>query len=304
SASYWLNGRSVIRDRNPWFGKGKDLPYLAGYRPRVLHWSPNTGLTTAAVSVAPGRDLDAGYRLITGRSRGNLMMFPTTAYDAVKDVMYLGYVQYTENDGAWTDPTVDPYAENVSRFVGNGDLYLTYSADGGATWAGPMNLTNTPAYDERHLILNDEVVDGKVHMFYIGDGQPGYESFQYFGAGTWLTSSVYYHAVSASALTGIRDKVDQGVPGEFALMQNYPNPFNPVTKIEFYLAKAGEVKLNVYNVLGQKIATLLDQKLAAGSHEIVWKALDDMGYRVPSGVYFYRIEGDFGVQVKKMMLMK
>jgi hypothetical protein len=89
-------------------------------------------------------------------------------------------------------------------------------------------------------------------------------------------------------------------PQVFNVLQNYPNPFNPTTTIEFSLAEKSKVLLKVYNVLGQKVATLIDGEMQAG-----------ILYRVPfnssklvSGVYFYRLEAKGNVQVKKLVLMK
>ena len=94
-------------------------------------------------------------------------------------------------------------------------------------------------------------------------------------------------------------------PSQFALLQNYPNPFNPQTAIGFSLLDAGNVSLKVYDVLGQEVATLLDNELMeAGVHELQFDAS-----RLSSGVYFYRlnVQGENGVsfvQTKKMVLMK
>lgn len=97
--------------------------------------------------------------------------------------------------------------------------------------------------------------------------------------------------------TGIKERNE--IPEGFALDQNYPNPFNPSTTINFAIGKASNVKLTVYNILGQKVATLVDNFMNRGSYEVKFNAS-----RLSSGVYFYTIEaGDFRVN-KKMMLLK
>jgi hypothetical protein len=88
-------------------------------------------------------------------------------------------------------------------------------------------------------------------------------------------------------------------PNKFSLSQNYPNPFNPTTTITFNLAKSGYATLSVYNVLGQKVATLVSGNLNAGSHQINFNASN-----LSSGVYFYRLESDNNTSIKKMMLLK
>ncbi len=89
------------------------------------------------------------------------------------------------------------------------------------------------------------------------------------------------------------------VPMQFALNQNYPNPFNPSTKISFTLGKSAYTTLTVYNILGQRVATLLAGAMNAGSHEVTFDART-----LSSGVYFYRLESGAQVAVKKMMLVK
>ncbi len=94
------------------------------------------------------------------------------------------------------------------------------------------------------------------------------------------------------------------LPHAFALNQNYPNPFNPSTVISFELPKSGRAALNVFNVLGQKVATLQEGELAAGAHEVHWNACDESGHQVASGVYFYQLETDEYSDVKKMVLTR
>lgn len=89
------------------------------------------------------------------------------------------------------------------------------------------------------------------------------------------------------------------IPLEFMLMQNYPNPFNPGTTIEYALARPGHVRMEVFNILGQRLTVLVDEYLEAGYHKYTWNASG-----VPTGVYFYRIRsGDFE-KTRKMLLLK
>jgi hypothetical protein len=88
-------------------------------------------------------------------------------------------------------------------------------------------------------------------------------------------------------------------PATFVLEQNYPNPFNPTTKINYELQITNEIDLSVYNVLGQKIATLVSKKQSAGSHQVEW---DASGFA--SGVYYYVLKAGEFHQVRKMVLLK
>ena len=106
--------------------------------------------------------------------------------------------------------------------------------------------------------------------------------------------------------TGISEwELDETVrPEKFKLMQNYPNPFNPSTQIGYTLISAGPTKLEVYNMMGQRIRTLVDEERPAGSYRVMWDGRDDSGNRVVSGVYFYRLQTAKSVVTKRMILVK
>jgi len=93
-------------------------------------------------------------------------------------------------------------------------------------------------------------------------------------------------------------------PGTFSLSQNYPNPFNPETVIRYQLARTAEVKLEIYNLVGQKLTTLVDKKLSSGAHSVTWHGSDALGRPVASGVYIYRLQTDSFVESKKMLLLR
>ena len=100
-------------------------------------------------------------------------------------------------------------------------------------------------------------------------------------------------------LTWVDQSTGKTYPDKFNLSQNYPNPFNPSTKIKFALPKPENVKIDVYNTLGQKIETLLNQQMKAGHHEVEFNAQN-----LSSGLYYYRIEAGEFQDVKKMILLK
>jgi len=91
----------------------------------------------------------------------------------------------------------------------------------------------------------------------------------------------------------------QGIPGKFALEQNYPNPFNPTTNIQYQLASTANVKLAIYNLLGQKVAVLIDKRQSAGRYTITFDAS-----KLSSGLYLARLTAGNHIFVKKLMLIK
>ncbi|MDP3024809.1 MAG: T9SS type A sorting domain-containing protein [candidate division Zixibacteria bacterium] len=94
------------------------------------------------------------------------------------------------------------------------------------------------------------------------------------------------------------------LPEAFSLSQNYPNPFNPQTVIKYTLPKDCHVELTIYNTLGQKVKTLVNQYQSAGYKMVHWNSTNDKGNEVSSGIYFYKIKAGRYTDVKKMMVLK
>ncbi len=94
------------------------------------------------------------------------------------------------------------------------------------------------------------------------------------------------------------------IPTEFQLYSNYPNPFNPTTNIDFYLPQASDVKLDIYNILGQRVTRLIEGKVDAGMNTITWNSTDQNGNQVASGVYFYKLSVGDKSKSKRMVLVK
>ena len=94
-------------------------------------------------------------------------------------------------------------------------------------------------------------------------------------------------------------------PRHFALHANAPNPFNSETSIRFELAEESAVRLEVFDLLGQRVRVLVAEALSAGEHQVLWDGRDELGARVSSGVYIYRLRagGDFRQQ-RRMLLLK
>ena len=111
---------------------------------------------------------------------------------------------------------------------------------------------------------------------------------------SWVPSRRFWkvHNIGINLITNI-------IPSKFQLNQNYPNPFNPVTNIKFDIPKSSATKLIVYDALGREVATLVNEKLRAGSFQVDWD-----GSSYTSGVYIYRLEADEFVEVKKMVMVK
>jgi hypothetical protein len=94
------------------------------------------------------------------------------------------------------------------------------------------------------------------------------------------------------------------VPNPFLLDQNWPNPFNPSTNISFTLEKVDIVHLNIYNILGEKIKTLVTGEQSIGKHSFIWNGKNDYGISVSSGTYIYRLKVGQLTETKKMILIR
>lgn len=93
-------------------------------------------------------------------------------------------------------------------------------------------------------------------------------------------------------------------PNSFKLMQNYPNPFNPTTLIEYHLTDDSQINLTIYDILGKKINTIVNEYKQVGVHQIRWNGKNSEGHSVAGGIYFYKLQaGDF-IQTRKMVLLK
>ncbi len=120
----------------------------------------------------------------------------------------------------------------------------------------------------------------------------------YIDAITWSGMSGTSSERTFTTVTKLMEST-AAVPDQFMLSQNHPNPFNPTTTISFALPDEAQVKLEVFNIMGQKVTTLVDGYLDAGEHSVTWDASG-----VASGIYFYRIETDEFVESRKMVLLK
>ena len=94
------------------------------------------------------------------------------------------------------------------------------------------------------------------------------------------------------------------VPTEYALEQNFPNPFNLTTQIMYQLPEASEIHLVIYDLLGQKVRTLVNTQQAPGFYRVQWDGQNDAGVDVAAGVYLYRIRAKYYQQTRKMLLLK
>ena len=206
-----------------------------------------------------------------------------------------GIFAYTDNDGGTSGIYRSTNYGNSWEFKGltNKDIRSVVNID---------NVIFALVYDEgiyRSLdngeswnIVNEGLTNLKAkHMI-------KYNNYLYFFAESVNSLDKPAWKRHANEIIGI-EQINSEVPNKFVLNQNYPNPFNPITNISFDIKTSGNVKLTVFNQLGQFVETLVDQDLAPGSYKTDWNAAN-----YPSGVYFYKLENEGIVQTKRMILVK
>ncbi|HDL18193.1 MAG TPA: T9SS type A sorting domain-containing protein, partial [Bacteroidetes bacterium] len=163
-------------------------------------------------------------------------------------------------------------------------------------------------------IFSDPEDEGKIYEGNTTADNSG--NFQWAGnpSGPYITATATDSAGNTSIFsqpyitTSVAKKVSLQIPDKFDLQQNYPNPFNPATTIHFELRSSGKpavwVKLCIYNLQGELIRTLVNEKKAPGIYRVDWDGLDGRGRSVAAGTYLYRIiAGEFRA-AKKMILLK
>jgi photosystem II stability/assembly factor-like uncharacterized protein len=239
-----------------------------------------------------------------------------------------GIIYYSTDDGTtwstqYTAPTSGAYY-HIAK-ARSGTWALAVRSDGGIssyTIVVPVELTSFTASSNNsgQVVLNwQTATETNNRMFEIQrkDASNAYTTLGFLnGAGTTTEPQSYSYVdknVNAGTYTYRLKQVDfdghfeySGEvevsvtdPMTFNLAQNYPNPFNPTTNISFNIPESGNVKLAVYNTIGQEVAVLVNGVVTAGQHEAVFNASS-----LPSGVYFYKLQTGSSVMVKKMLLLK
>ena len=97
---------------------------------------------------------------------------------------------------------------------------------------------------------------------------------------------------------------EAGMPGRYSLLQNYPNPFNPTTTLRYNLPENSHVTITIYDMLGRKVKTLINETQYSGYRSIIWDAIGNNGERASAGIYLYQIQAGEYMQTKKMVLLK
>jgi photosystem II stability/assembly factor-like uncharacterized protein len=236
-------------------------------------------------SADEGRNWTLKNNIVSGyKPSGTICIHPTTANLLYAALLGYGLYKSTDAGTSWNNVSgwesagqVDARNNVITAFgKRTGDTYdkIYKSTDNGNTWdmisTAQFKLPNTTS-----LTINPF----NINQLWIGTT----------GNGTFIYDGL---------TIGIQN-ISNEIPSSFKLEQNYPNPFNPSTKFKFQIAKSGNAKLVVYDILGKEVQTLLDQLFKPGTYEFSFE-----GSGLPSGVYFYRLITNNFTDTKKMVLIK
>lgn len=221
-------------------------------------------------------------------------VFPASYNKFVSGVAGSRWMSGVATDGScW-----DLGGTNVAADLAPPQILIGGGAFNGGLAAGPMQYMLTvhfsiggiaPDGPSKTLCIDSMFYPPAGDFIFIPGGIPGFSGRACY--------SVSYIPLDA-------DDANAGVPYAFNLDQNRPNPFNPSTTVNYSLARKSQVNISIFNILGQKVVTLVNGEQEAGRHEAVWEGRDSNGHTVASGIYFYKmIAGDF-VQTRKMALMR
>ncbi len=200
---------------------------------------------------------------------------------------------------------------------------MAQTTDGGVTWTtitappSPMltSIAYVPGTANSHVLVSATFRPGSSYTSDGGANWTNVDNGRYYSAVAFVSPTVGWAGGNTSATFGgmykwigpaleIAQRNDESVSHGFGLSQNYPNPFNPSTIIQYELPQASQIRLAIYNLLGERVRTLVDAKESAGVKQVTWDGRNDRGGRVSSGVYVYRIEAGEVRMARRLLLMK
>lgn len=247
------------------------------------------------------------YRSLSPDSYTGFKAVPFTVWNVEVDPpRQLGVaVRDGDNNGQWD--LHHQYSPGDPSFVNvnNGDLRFNYVFVLDVDY-DPTGRAFDPSRGGKDLML--EMLMGKAPLQWVLwlDPRPGLEPYGAEDAlalipNRQVTSKDVFVFNPTELTTGIRNGQQ---PAVFVLEQNYPNPFNPATTIQFSLPADSHARVIIFDLLGRKVTTLVDERMAAGAHTITWSGESEQYERVASGVYLYRLEAAGEIKIRKMVLLR
>ena len=252
---------------------------------------PGTGI---AEIISPPLGSDGNYTFVVSDFAGN---GKGKYYLSVQSVNHPANVRFLNYDGMIKDTLVRYSEINMYQFVSKAGEMATIqmiasddAVDPQIRLYGPDGRLYGSNTDNTYAVISNRILPDSGRYTVIATDFGGNDLGEYF----------------LIILRGPTDVDDSrsGLPVDFFLDQNCPNPFNPQTTISYGLLRSSEVRIEVYNILGRNIRTLVSGQQPAGRHSVVWDGRDENGEEVSSGIYFYRLVGDDFSESRKMLLLR
>jgi hypothetical protein len=240
----------------------------------------------------------------------------------------------------WHDATKLRWAywgeDGYDGWVKQPEMVFSISDDYGETWSDPLYINANPndntvdptnnyenhfapeldgmlpvniSFGDKLEIISNEPGNyhAQLHFAFFDDNDYGSAAGQTEGAGETNGGSLRYASIDLefqNEWIGAGTNDNTVFPNVAVIGQNYPNPFNPETTIKYQVKMDADINLEVFNIKGQKVKTLVDEFMPIGNYEATWNGTDDNGQSVSSGVYFYKMRSGKFTSTKKMVLMK
>ncbi len=226
-----------------------------------------------------------------------------------------GWIAYVWMDGTKATAAHENWA-GYENYLAKPEIAICVSNDWGETWSDPI-FRNACCTDENYdaelacmipcfIYPGEKIIDdgngyGILPLFFLNDHD--YGSYHCRQQGMNNGSNFVYGSLRIFFGNAITENGHNEIDSPLYSI-NYPNPFNPQTNIMFQNQEAGNVKVNIYNMKGQKVVDLVDEEYSAGIHNVIWRGRDEHGIEVSSGMYLYQVKTGRYTTTRKMTLMK
>jgi hypothetical protein len=228
---------------------------------------------------------------LKGELESNIYLLKT---DSAGDTIWTKTISKSYSDIAFSGiQTIDGgyivVGKTITNGTSNSNIYIVkLDYVGNVLWANEIGNQNDCDFSGRDIAETKDVG-------FIITGLKAFENFHY-------VDLCLLKVNSEGILTSLKNNTM--LPQDFLLHQNYPNPFNPTTKIKFSVPSTSIINISVYNILGERIRTLLNREFTTGSFEVVWNGKNNNNIRMASGIYFIRMEAENFLQSIKAILIK
>jgi parallel beta-helix repeat protein len=272
--------------------------------------TPNPDSSQYGIYVGSNAKIRLANNLIRNCGQGGIRLSASIAkvyYDTIKNVSSAGILCENSASATIRNCVLDTIPTGIYT-TGNTACYirsnkLKHHSYGVRTWGRP-NLGDTREAGHNNIEDCSIMFISKPQMTI--PPETVYAQYNYYGPGTpnpnKFSPGVKY--IPYSLTPWLKKHIIEDAPSTYFLNSNYPNPFNPQTAISFNIIEPAQTRVLIYNILGQKIKTLVNEYLSPGQYSYVWDGRNELGEEAASGVYLYRIESGTFAQTKKMTLMR